>query len=98
MTDMATVFSDNGVTDLVIDFRYNGGGLLSVADTMMDLLAGVTAEGQPSFKIQVNDQHPDYNEDRDNWGLFDELPDTFFAVTHRIHHVWFDGVCERVGH
>ena len=77
MTDMAAVFSDNGVTDLVIDFRYNGGGLLSVADTMMDLLAGVTAEGQPSFKIQVNDQHPDYNEDRDNWGLFDELPDTF---------------------
>ncbi len=80
LTDMANVFSENGVTDLVIDLRYNGGGLLSVADTMMDLLAGATARGQASFKIQVNDQHPDYNEDRDNWGLFDELPDTFSPI------------------
>ena len=34
------------VTDLIIDLRYNGGGLLSVADTMMDLLAGITATGE----------------------------------------------------
>ena len=47
-----------------------------MADTMMDLLAGITAEGEPSFKIQVNDQHPDYNNDEDNWGIFDRLPDT----------------------
>ena len=35
------------VTDLIIDLRYNGGGLLSVADTMLDLLAGLTAQGEP---------------------------------------------------
>ena len=58
------------MTDLIIDLRYNGGGLLSVADTMMDLLAGMTATGEPSFKIQVNDQHPEFNEDQDYWGLF----------------------------
>ena len=80
LTDLTSIFSENGVTDLVIDLRYNGGGLLSVADTMMDLLAGITAQGQASFKIQVNDQHPDYNDDRDNWGLFDELPDTFSPI------------------
>lgn len=80
LTDMANAFSENGVTDLVIDLRYNGGGLLSVADTMMDLLAGITARGEASFKIQVNDQHPDFNDDRENWGLFDELPDTFSPI------------------
>ena len=80
LTDLAKLFSENGVTDLVIDLRYNGGGLLSVADTMMDLLAGITARGQASFKIQVNNQHPEFNDDRDNWGLFDELPDTFSPI------------------
>jgi hypothetical protein len=44
---------------------------------MMDLLAGITATGDPSYKIQVNDLHPDFNEDTGYWGLFDELPETF---------------------
>ena len=34
-----------GVTELIIDFRYNGGGLVSVADTMGDLMgAGRTGQ------------------------------------------------------
>lgn len=77
LADAATLFAEESVTDLIIDLRYNGGGLLSVADTMMDLLAGATANGDPSYKVQVNDQHPEFNEDQDNWGLFDELPETF---------------------
>ena len=77
LADATTLFKEASVTDLIIDLRYNGGGLLSVADTMMDLLAGLTANGDPSFKIQVNDQHPEFNDDEDNWGLFDELPETF---------------------
>tara|TARA_Y100000991_G_scaffold118406_1_gene89369 strand:+ start:236 stop:1735 length:1500 start_codon:yes stop_codon:yes gene_type:complete len=80
LSDATVLFKDASVTDLIIDLRYNGGGLLSVADTMMDLLAGLTAAGEPSFKIQVNDQHPDFNEDEDNWGLFDELPETFSPI------------------
>ncbi len=31
-------FRANGVTDIVIDLRYNGGGLLSIADVMGDLI------------------------------------------------------------
>ena len=77
LTDATTLFKEASVTDLIIDLRYNGGGLLSVADSMMDLLAGATANGDPSYKIQVNDQHPEFNDDQDNWGLFDELPETF---------------------
>ncbi len=76
LSDASRLFNEEGVTDLIVDLRYNGGGLLSVADTMMDLLAGITAEGDPSYKVQVNDQHPDYNEDESNWGIFDRLPDT----------------------
>jgi carboxyl-terminal processing protease len=33
-------FRAQGVTDLVIDLRYNGGGLLSTAETFTDLLGG----------------------------------------------------------
>ena len=80
LTDASVLFKEASVTDLIIDLRYNGGGLLSVADTMLDLLAGLTAQGEPSFKIQVNDQHPEFNEDEDNWGLFDELPETFSPI------------------
>ena len=76
LSDASQLFADEDVTDLIVDLRYNGGGLLSVSDTMMDLLAGITAEGEPSFKIQVNDQHPDYNNDESNWGIFDPLPET----------------------
>jgi len=76
LADASQLFAGEGVTDLIVDLRYNGGGLLRVADTMMDLLAGVTAEGEPSYKIQVNDQHPGYNEDQVNWGIFDRMPET----------------------
>jgi len=74
--DAARVFEEAGVTDVIIDLRYNGGGLLRVADTMMDLLGGLAAEGEASYKYQVNDQHPDFNDDPGNWGIFDVLPDS----------------------
>ena len=80
LTDATRVFEDAGVTDLIVDLRYNGGGLLSVADTMMDLLAGYAPPGEASYKIQVNDQHPEFNDDRSNWGVFDVLPDTAYPV------------------
>lgn len=77
LADATNLFKEASVTDLIIDLRYNGGGLLRVADTMMDLLAGIAATGEPSYKIQVNDLHPDFNENADYWGLFDALPETF---------------------
>lgn len=44
-------FRTEGVTDLVVDFRYNGGGLISTAELLGDLLGGnrTTSEVFSSF-------------------------------------------------
>ena len=39
-----TEFQANGVTDLIVDLRYNSGGLLSTAELFGDLLGGDVAE------------------------------------------------------
>lgn len=51
--------SGNGVNELVLDIRYNGGGFLDVASELAYMIAGpaVTA-GQTFEKIEFNDQHP----------------------------------------
>ena len=38
LRDAFALFRQEGITDLIIDFRYNGGGLVSVADTFGDLM------------------------------------------------------------
>lgn len=40
-------FVNAGVSDIIIDFRYNNGGLVEVADVMGDLLIGRGRVGQP---------------------------------------------------
>ena len=57
----ATTFREAGVTDLIIDLRYNGGGLVRVAETFLNLLAGDTANGQLSYIVNLNDKHQDQN-------------------------------------
>ncbi len=57
----ATMFREAGVTDLIIDLRYNGGGLVRVAETFLNLLAGDTADGQLSYIVNLNDKHQDQN-------------------------------------
>ena len=57
----AAFFSRNNVTDLVVDLRYNGGGLLSVADRMLDLLGGLRAAGRLSFLLSFNDKQSKNN-------------------------------------
>ena len=57
----ADTFGEAGVTDLIIDLRYNGGGLVRVAETFLNLLAGETAKGELSYIINLNDKHQDEN-------------------------------------
>ncbi len=46
-------FKARGVRDIIIDLRYNGGGLISIAELLMNLFAGDRA-GQVSYSFKYN--------------------------------------------
>lgn len=71
--DAATFFGEAGVTDLVVDLRYNGGGLLSVARTVLNLLGGDVANAAPSYIVNFNDKRQAYNQT----ATFQPEPQTF---------------------
>ncbi|MEE1943847.1 S41 family peptidase [Pedobacter sp. KR3-3] len=47
-------FNTNGVTDLVIDLRYNGGGYVNTAQYLIDQIAPSSANGQMMFAEYYN--------------------------------------------
>jgi len=53
-------FNNNqGIDDLVIDMRYNGGGFLAIASELAYMIAGaVPTAGQTFEEMQFNDKHP----------------------------------------
>jgi carboxyl-terminal processing protease len=55
-------FVEEGVQDLVIDLRYNGGGELRVAQHLASLIAGNDYVGQPIVRLTFNDKHQDANQ------------------------------------
>lgn len=51
-----------GITDLILDLRYNGGGYLDIASEFAYMIAGpVPTAGQPFETLQFNDKHPTTN-------------------------------------
>jgi len=51
-----------GISDLVLDMRYNGGGSAGIASQLAYMIAGVNATAGRAFEtIQFNDKHPDIN-------------------------------------
>jgi len=54
-----TDFSNQGVSDLIIDLRYNGGGFLSIASEMAFMVAGSARTNSRTFdKLTFSDKHP----------------------------------------
>jgi carboxyl-terminal processing protease len=51
--------SGQGIDDLVLDLRYNGGGYLAIASELAYMIAGSAATaGQTFEELQFNDKHP----------------------------------------
>ncbi len=57
LADAFTELSNEGINDLVLDLRYNGGGLLAVAAQLGYMIAGPTATNGKTFELLQ------YNED-----------------------------------
>ncbi len=54
--------SGDGITDLILDLRYNGGGFLDIASEFAYMIAGDgPTAGRPFETLQFNDQHPATN-------------------------------------
>ena len=58
-------FRSQGVQDLVLDLRYNGGGLVSVGATLASYIAGSRAVGQRYASLVYNDKHQANNANYD---------------------------------
>ncbi len=54
-------FSSKNVSDIVVDFRYNGGGYVSVQEKLANYLAPSSANGSLMMKETFNDKHQSSN-------------------------------------
>ena len=60
--DAMTELSAAGVTELVLDMRYNGGGLLLIANQLASMIAGpAAASGRVFDELQFNDKHTQFD-------------------------------------
>ena len=62
LIDAVNTLKGSGITDLVLDLRYNGGGYLDIANELAFMLAGpAAASGQIFDEMQFNDKHTTHN-------------------------------------
>ena len=59
VNQLNTYNGGQGIDDLVLDIRYNGGGYLAIASQFAYMIAGPAATAGRTFELlQFNDQHP----------------------------------------
>jgi hypothetical protein len=62
LIDAFASLAAQNVTDLVLDLRYNGGGLLAIASEVAYMIAGpARTAGQPFERLTFNDKHQSIN-------------------------------------
>ena len=62
LNDAFAALKEAGANELVLDLRYNGGGLVDVAQHLASLIGGTRTSGQPAFNYVHNDKiGPIYN-------------------------------------
>jgi carboxyl-terminal processing protease len=58
LIDAFNLFKSQGVNDLVLDMRYNGGGLLYIASELGYMIAGPSSAGKVFERLVYNDKTP----------------------------------------
>lgn len=56
-------FSDSGISDLVVDLRYNRGGRVYIAELLASLIAGDSRAGSLLYNYRFNDKYQENNYD-----------------------------------
>ena len=56
-----TRFSQQGITDLIVDLRYNGGGYVTVQSKLANYIVPSTANGNLMMKQEFNNNNKQYN-------------------------------------
>ena len=59
-------FRQQGIDDLVLDLRYNSGGLLVIAEKAASMIGGTPVQGKVFQKLIFNTKHPEETADPDN--------------------------------
>jgi len=58
LVDAIQTLKNDGIQDLILDIRYNGGGYLAIASELAYMIAGPASNGKTFELTQFNDQHP----------------------------------------
>jgi C-terminal processing protease CtpA/Prc len=61
INDAFTYFKTNGVSELVVDLRYNGGGYVSLAELLANLIAPASAAGKLMYQDTHNAKYSGWN-------------------------------------
>ena len=75
-----TFLEGDGIDDLILDLRYNGGGALYIAQIVASIIAGSAGEGKNFTEIEYNDKRNGYSRSfadafEDENGHVQQLPD-----------------------